>query len=171
MVLDYKGRDGIDNWQLINYLQYVQSMWGLRTPSMLRAGWPTLLTWRWGGGGGVRFDQAQVVCIPSRTWCGFRLYPFLISVLLSTLQGQEFLVVRGSFSLNAELGEICWHIANRCCTFSFKIPKRISTIKFSRSPRFDIFSFFRHGSWYEALMQSRSFDCLLYVLFFSVIHT
>ena len=60
-----------------------------------------------GGGGGVRFDQAQVVCIPSRTLCGIRLYPFLISVLLFTLQGQEFLVVRGSFSLNAELGEIC----------------------------------------------------------------
>ena len=56
MVLDYKGRNDIGNWTCINYLQYVQSWWGLRTPSMLRAGYPTLLTWK---GGGVRFDQAQ----------------------------------------------------------------------------------------------------------------
>ena len=55
MVLYYKGRNGIDNWTCINYLQYVQSRWGLRTPSMLRAGYPTLLTWR----GRVWFDQAQ----------------------------------------------------------------------------------------------------------------
>ena len=41
-----------------NYLQYVQSRWGLRTLSMLRAGYPTLLHWRWGWGG-VRFVQAQ----------------------------------------------------------------------------------------------------------------
>ena len=32
------------------YLQYVQSRWSLRTPCMLRAGNPTLLTWRGGGG-------------------------------------------------------------------------------------------------------------------------
>ena len=35
MVLDYKGRNDIANWTCINYLQYVQSRWGLRTPSML----------------------------------------------------------------------------------------------------------------------------------------
>ena len=29
-----------------HYLQYVQSKWGLSTPSMLREGYPTLLTWR-----------------------------------------------------------------------------------------------------------------------------
>ena len=29
-----------------NYLQYLQSRWGLRTSSMLRAGYPTLLAWR-----------------------------------------------------------------------------------------------------------------------------
>ena len=43
MVLSYKGRHVIDNWTSINYLQYVQS---LCTPTMLRAGHPTLLTWR-----------------------------------------------------------------------------------------------------------------------------
>ena len=46
MVLDYKGRNDIGNWTCINYLQYVLSRWGLCTPSMLRAGYPTLLTWR-----------------------------------------------------------------------------------------------------------------------------
>ena len=57
MVLNYKGSHVIDNWTDINYLQYVQSRWGLRTPSMLRAGYPTLL--HWSGGRGVRFVQAQ----------------------------------------------------------------------------------------------------------------
>ena len=33
----------IDSWTGINYLQYVQSRWGLHTPSMLRAGYPSLL--------------------------------------------------------------------------------------------------------------------------------
>ena len=46
MALSYKGRNVIDNWTCINYIQYVQSRWGLRTPSMLRAGYPVLLTWR-----------------------------------------------------------------------------------------------------------------------------
>ena len=36
------------HWTSINYLQYVQSMWGFRIPSMLRVGYPTLLTWRKG---------------------------------------------------------------------------------------------------------------------------
>ena len=31
----------------------------LRTPIRLRAGYPTLLQWRGGGGGVVRFSQAQ----------------------------------------------------------------------------------------------------------------
>ena len=53
MVLDYKGRNDIGNWTCINYLQYVQSRWGLRTPSMLRAGYPTHLE------GAVQFAQAQ----------------------------------------------------------------------------------------------------------------
>ena len=57
MVLDYKGRNDIGNWTCINFLQYVQSMWRFRTPSMLRAGYQTLFTWS--GGGVVRFDQAQ----------------------------------------------------------------------------------------------------------------
>ena len=34
------------------YLQYVQRRWGLRTPSILRAGYPTLLAWRGVGGWG-----------------------------------------------------------------------------------------------------------------------
>ena len=33
------------NWTCINYLQNVQSSWCLRTPSVLRAGYPTLLIW------------------------------------------------------------------------------------------------------------------------------
>ena len=33
-------------WENATYLQYVQSRWGLRTPSLLRAGYPTLLNWR-----------------------------------------------------------------------------------------------------------------------------
>ena len=41
-----QSRNDIGNWTCINYLQYVQSRWGLRTPSLLRAGYPTLLTWR-----------------------------------------------------------------------------------------------------------------------------
>ena len=49
MVLDYKSRNVIDNWTCINYLQYVQS----RRPSMLQAGYLTLLTWR------VRYDEVQ----------------------------------------------------------------------------------------------------------------
>ena len=52
MVLNYKGRNDIGNWTCINYLQYVQSRWGLRTPSMLRPN-PTHLE------GEVRFDQVQ----------------------------------------------------------------------------------------------------------------
>ena len=35
MALDYKGRNDIGNWTCINYLQYVQSSLGLRTPSLL----------------------------------------------------------------------------------------------------------------------------------------
>ena len=56
MVLRYKDIHAFDNyWQNYNYLQYVQSGWGLRTPSMLRAGYPTLLPWR----REVRFIQTQ----------------------------------------------------------------------------------------------------------------
>ena len=55
MVLDYKSRNDIGNWTCINYLQYVQSRRGLCTPSLLWAGYPTLLTWS----GEVGFDQAQ----------------------------------------------------------------------------------------------------------------
>ena len=41
--------------------------------------------------------------------------------------------------------------------------EQTSTIKFSQSPKFDIFFFcFKCGSLYEALMQSLSFDHLLY---------
>ena len=40
------GRNDIGNWTCIHYLQYVQSRWGLRTPNMLLADYPTLLTWR-----------------------------------------------------------------------------------------------------------------------------
>ena len=46
MVLNYKGKHVIHNWTDINYLQYVLCRWGFRTPSMLRAGYPTLLHWR-----------------------------------------------------------------------------------------------------------------------------
>ena len=46
MVLNYKGRHVINNWTDINYLQYVQSRRGLHSPSMLRAGYPTLLHWQ-----------------------------------------------------------------------------------------------------------------------------
>ena len=55
MVLNYKDRHVIDNWTYINYLQYVQSMWGLRTPSILRAGTPNPTPLE----GEVRFVQAQ----------------------------------------------------------------------------------------------------------------
>ena len=40
------GRNDIGNWTCIHYLQYVQNRWGLRTPNMLLAGYPTLLTWK-----------------------------------------------------------------------------------------------------------------------------
>ena len=56
MVLDYKGRNDIGNWTSINYLQYVQSRWGLRTYTEHAASGlpnPTHLE------GAVRFDQAQ----------------------------------------------------------------------------------------------------------------
>ena len=56
MVLNYKCKHVIDDWTSGNYSQYVQSRWDLSTPSMLRAGYPTLFAWR---GGGVRFAQAQ----------------------------------------------------------------------------------------------------------------
>ena len=56
MVLNYKGRHVIDNWTDIDYLQYVQSSWSLRTPSMLRTGYPTLLHWRCVCGGGGGYD-------------------------------------------------------------------------------------------------------------------
>ena len=45
-----------------NYLQYDQSRWGLRTPSMLRAGYPTLLAWR----GWVGFIQGQYQQVTTR---------------------------------------------------------------------------------------------------------
>ena len=44
MVLDYKDRNVIDNRTCINYLRSVQSKWGIRTSSLLLAGYPTLLT-------------------------------------------------------------------------------------------------------------------------------
>ena len=47
MVLRYKNIHAFDNNQNNkHYLQYVQSRWGLRTSSMLRVGYPTLLAWR-----------------------------------------------------------------------------------------------------------------------------
>ena len=59
MVLSYKGRHVIDNWTDINYLQYQQVR--SRYTEHAGAGYPKLLHWRrgWGGGGRVRFVQAQ----------------------------------------------------------------------------------------------------------------
>ena len=95
MVLDYKGRNDIANWTCINYLQYVQSRWGLRTPSLLRAGYPTLLTWKGEGGEGVRFDQAQdqqvvttrrprivTECLLTRSML-IKMYVYAISTIIS----------------------------------------------------------------------------------------
>ena len=53
MVLN-EGIHVIDKWTSVNYLQYVHIMWGLGTPSMLRADYPTLFTWM-----GGMFVQAQ----------------------------------------------------------------------------------------------------------------
>ena len=63
MVLNYESRHAIDNRTNINYLQYVQSRRGLGTLSMLRAGNPTLFSWR----GEVRFIQAQVQQVTTRS--------------------------------------------------------------------------------------------------------
>ena len=54
MVLDYKGRNDIGNWTCINYLQYVLSRWGLRTPHAA-SGLPNPNHLE----GEVQFDQAQ----------------------------------------------------------------------------------------------------------------
>ena len=59
MVLNYKGRQVIDNWTSINYLHFVQSRWGLGIPSMLRATQPYSL-----GGRGT-------ICPSSRTAGGY----------------------------------------------------------------------------------------------------
>ena len=53
MVLNYKGMHVIENWTDINYLQYVQSRWGLRTHAASGLPNPTPLE------GEVRFVQAQ----------------------------------------------------------------------------------------------------------------
>ena len=66
MVLNYKGRHVIDNWTDINYLQYVQSRWGLRTPSMLRASYPTLLHWR--------EEWVGTICPVSRPEAGYHTW-------------------------------------------------------------------------------------------------
>ena len=63
MVHSYKGKHDIDNWTSMNYLQYVQSMWDLRTSSMLQVGYPTLLT---GSGMGTIF-QAQDQHVTTRS--------------------------------------------------------------------------------------------------------
>ena len=54
MVLDYKGKNDIGNWTCINYLQYVQSRWSLRTPNAA-SGLPSPTHLE----GEVRFDQGQ----------------------------------------------------------------------------------------------------------------
>ena len=54
---------------------------------------------------------------------------------------EGFLAFRWPFSLNPGISEICSQSANRCCTCSFKIPKRTFTMKCSQRPKFDIFVF------------------------------
>ena len=69
---------------------------------------------------------------------------------------EEILSVRRPFSLNTELSEMCWHIANRCWTYSFTIPKQTSC--------------FRCGSLHQTLiLQFRSFDYdQLYVISYKI---
>ena len=62
MALHFEGRHAIDNRTSTHYLLFVQSRWGLRTPSMLRVGYPILLL-----GGGVRFIQAQEQPVTTRS--------------------------------------------------------------------------------------------------------
>ena len=111
MVLDYKGRNDIGNWTCINYLQYVQSRWGLRTPSLLRAGYlpnPTHLE------GEVRYDQAQdqqmvttrsprivTECLLTRSMYVYAIYSrFRIETILSIRKhGYEFITTLSLSSL------------------------------------------------------------------------
>ena len=46
-----------------DYLQYVQSWWGLRTSSMLRTGYLTLLAWR------GKYDLSRLKAVPRRYFC------------------------------------------------------------------------------------------------------
>ena len=49
-----------------HYLQYIHNRWGLRirTPSMLRAGYPTLLTWR----GKYDLFRLKTIRLPHAVW-------------------------------------------------------------------------------------------------------
>ena len=83
---------------------------GLRTLSLLRAGYPTLLTWR--GGGGVQFDQAQgqqmvttrsprivTECLPTRSML-IKMYVYAVysrfrigTILSIRKHGYEFITI------------------------------------------------------------------------------
>ena len=88
MVLNYKGRHVNDNWTGINYLPYVQSRWGLHTPSMLRAGYPSLLPT------GFFFSRLIFGSLePKAYWWGYRIGrpPSSVVCLSSTLFKNVFL--------------------------------------------------------------------------------
>ena len=64
MVLRYKDIHAFDNyWQNLNYLQYVQSRLGLRTPSMLRAGYPPYSL----GGGDTIYPGSRPADVTTRS--------------------------------------------------------------------------------------------------------
>ena len=55
-----------DKWTSVNCLEYVQSRWGLRTPSMLSDGHPTILTWKSNMFEGGPHGLARVTCKTSQ---------------------------------------------------------------------------------------------------------
>ena len=82
-----------------------------------------------------------------------------------------FIAVRRPFSLNAEFSEMSWHIANRCCTWSFLIYlNKLLPSNFHKVWSL-ISSFFQTWILYQALMQSRSFDYPVHSLFYTMPNT
>ena len=79
-------------------------------------------------------------------------------------ENKGFLAVRQLYSLNPEFSETCDKLQTDAVHDHLRYLNELLPSNF-HEVRSLIFSFFRRGSFYQSVMQSRNFDYLLYVLF------
>ena len=113
MIIGYKDIHTFDRNE--NYLQYVQSRCGLRTPSMLRAGCLTLLPWRGGGticpgsrpaGVTARIPRMVTECLLTRSMLIKIHYRFMVCACVCTI-----VFTASQFHADVYLVYLVFHIA------------------------------------------------------------